>query len=226
MKKVILGLMFAGGLMWTACGSGSDAPTTKASEPEAPKAPAPTSAVFTVDAGQSSLGWRGWKAAYDHKGTVMIQSGELSVEGANITGGNFVVDMSTIIENGDGTFGDATKAQELAGHLKSEDFFDATKFPNSKFEITEVMAKAGEGGTTHMVKGNMTIKATTKNISFPATIQVQGDKVMAKANFKVNRADFDVRYGSGTFFDNLGDKVISDDIEFDVNLIANKGTAS
>lgn len=173
------------------------------------------SATYTVDNAKSTVNWHGSKLTGEHSGTIQIQSGSLSVEGGNVTAGEFVIDMNTLKETVDESNEEAKKyAAKLEGHLKSADFFEVETYPTSKFVITKV-----EGDN---VSGNLTIKGITKEISFPATINVTDNEVTASAEFTINRADWEVKYGSSTFFDDLGDKVISNDIDYKINLVASK----
>lgn len=173
------------------------------------------SATYAVDNAKSTMQWHGSKVTGEHNGTIQIQSGELKVEDGKITAGEFVIDMSTIKETVDESNAEAAKyARKLEGHLKNEDFFEVETYPTSKFVITKV-----EGNT---VSGNLTIKGITKEISFPATINVSESDLTAHAEFTINRADWNVKYGSSTFFDDLGDKVISNDIDYTIDLVASK----
>src|SRR5690606_35721546 len=106
---------------------------------------------------------------------------------------------------------------KLVNHLKSDDFFGVEKYPTAKFEITKVVS---QGNDQYLVTGNLTIKATTKEIEFPATIKAEGEALTASAQITVDRSEYDIRYGSSSFFDNLGDKVIYDDFNLDVTLVA------
>ena len=105
--------------------------------------------------------------------------------------------------------------EKLEGHLKSDDFFGVNNFPVAKFEITKVAAKGTPGD--YKITGNLTIKETTKEIKFYANVSQDGGKNVAKADIKIDRSEFNVRYGSGSFFDNLGDKTIYD--EFDLSIV-------
>jgi polyisoprenoid-binding protein YceI len=170
--------------------------------------------AYGVDTAASVLNWHGEKLAYGHDGTIEITSGELSMKGDTLKAGNFVVDMKTIVETGEGKPEDKAK---LAGHLMAADFFDAEKYPVSKFEITAAVKKDGK----YEVSGNLMIKDSTKNITFPADIKVEGDKVTATAEFTIDRTQWNVVYGSG-ISGAVGDNIISNDIKFKVNLVANK----
>ena len=174
--------------------------------------------THTVDVKASQVTWMGSKIAYGHKGSVDLKSGSLIVENGTLTGGSFEIDMTTI-KNLDLT--DEEKNAKLVGHLKSKDFFNVKKHPSASFEITSAKQEQSEGGN-YMISGDLTIKGTTEPLSFPAQVDIDGDKVTAKANMKFDRSKYDVRYGSGSFFDNLGDKLINDDIEMGISLVASQ----
>jgi len=168
--------------------------------------------TYTVDAAKSTITWVGKKVTGSHNGTIALKSGTLNVDGKKVTGGTFVMDMTTIK--------DADGSAKLEGHLKADDFFGTDKFPTSTFVITKVV---GSGANVN-VSGNLTIKGTTKPISFPATVTVNGDGTVSAMAGKitVDRTKFDIRYGSKSFFDGIGDKAIDDNFELAVKLVAAK----
>jgi polyisoprenoid-binding protein YceI len=73
-----------------------------------------------------------------------------------------------------------------------------------------VLKSAEASGTDNQykVKADLTMKETTKEIEFVADVTEAGDALNGSAEIIINRADFDVRYGSGSFFSNLGDDLI------------------
>lgn len=157
----------------------------------------------TVNTETSTITWKGYKVTGSHEGTVALESGKLEFDGDKLTGGAFTVAMSTLIST------DLTGEYKgkLEGHLKSDDFFGVEKFPTATLEFTEVKAT---GKNAYEVTANMTIKGQTHPVTFD--MSVYGSK--ATANLKIDRTKYDIRYGSGSFFDNLGDKTIYD--EFDL----------
>ena len=175
--------------------------------------------TFKVDTAGSKLEWTGTKVTGKHNGAVSLKEGSLDVEKGALKAGHFVIDLNTIT-NVDLT--DAATNSKLLGHLKSEDFFDVAKFPTAEFKITKVEAlkSAKAGAPTHAITGDLTIKGVTKPVSFPATVTVGKDSTEAVASIKVDRTLFGLKYGSGKFFQGLGDKVISDEFALDVKLAA------
>ena len=168
---------------------------------------------YTVSLKQSKVEWVGKKVTGQHNGTVNIKSGAIEIKGGMLNGGEFVIDMTTITS----TDLEGEYQQKLNGHLKSADFFGVEKYPEAKFVITNVKENGKNGRFS--VTGNMTIKETTKAISFDAQLVNSGEGIVAVADIVIDRSEFDVRYGSGSFFDNLGDKTIYDDFTLSVNLV-------
>jgi polyisoprenoid-binding protein YceI len=198
----------------TSCSGGN-----KAGDAEEVATAGDESLTFLVETTESELGWIGKKLAGQHNGTITISEGSIFVENGILTAGEFQIDMSTIKVL---DIADAEQNSNLVAHLSSDDFFGVATHPTSKFEITstEKLESPDENGNNYIVKGNLTIKNITKNISFPAYITIDSNILKAKAKLAIDRSDFDVRFGSKTFFENIGDKVINDEIELDLNLTA------
>jgi polyisoprenoid-binding protein YceI len=155
----------------------------------------------------STITWKAYKVTGSHEGIINLASGNLDFNGTVLTGGAFVVDMTTI----NTTDLEGEYKQKLDGHLHSDDFFGTATYKTASLEITSVKAS---GKNAYNATANLTIKNITKEVNF--TISVYGSK--ATANLKVDRSQFDVRYGSGSFFDNLGDKTIYDEFDLVVDL--------
>lgn len=167
--------------------------------------------THVVDPNASSVTWTATKITGDsHTGTVGIKSGSFTfIEGA-ITGGSFILDMKTI-NNTDLSGGMKSK---LEGHLASDDFFSVEKHPTATLTIK---SSEGHDGHSH-VTADLTIKGITKEVKFDAKVRDNGGSFTAKADITVDRSKYDVQYGSDSFFDNLGDKAINNDIKFSVTL--------
>jgi polyisoprenoid-binding protein YceI len=177
--------------------------------------------TMTVDTKASKLGWIGEKVTGKHNGTVTLKSGTVEVSGGRLSGGTFEMDMTSItVED----LKDAEYNGKLLGHLKSGDFFSTEKHPTSTFKITSVAAIKGAvaGKPNYTVTGDLTIKGITNRISFPATVVTEGGSLTASGSMKVDRTKFDIKYGSGSFFDNLGDKAISNDMTISFSVVAKK----
>jgi len=166
-----------------------------------------------VDTDSSKIAWVGKKVTGQHNGTVNIKTGALEMEKGEVIGGSFVIDMSSInVLDLEGEYKD-----KLMGHLRSDDFFSVEKHPTAKFVITSIN-KSEATDATHFIAGDLTIKGITNKITFPANVTVKDGKANAKASFELDRTKWQVKYGSGSFFDGLGDKMIYDDFELTVNL--------
>jgi polyisoprenoid-binding protein YceI len=172
--------------------------------------------TYKVNADQSTVAWTGKKVTGSHTGFVKISNGSLSLKDNNITAGSFEMDMNSI-NNTDVT--DKGYNEKFVGHLKSDDFFSTAKYPKSTFLLTKSKAK---GNSNYDITGTLTIKGISNEVTFPATITANGKQLKASAQITVDRTKFDIKYGSGSFFDNLGDKAIDNNFILDVNLVAAK----
>ncbi len=166
-----------------------------------------TEETKAVKADASKVTWKAYKVTGSHYGSISLKEGNLVFDGDKLTGGNFVVDMGTIsTEDLEGE-----SKGKLDGHLNSPDFFDTANHGTSTLKFTEVTAS---GKNAYKVTGDLTIKGITKSVNFD--VSIYGSK--ATANLKVDRTAFDIKYGSGSFFDNLGDKAIYDEFDLVVDL--------
>ncbi len=161
-----------------------------------------------INASQSTIEWKGEKVTGSHTGTISLKEGYLEMDDDALTGGMFVVDMTTI----NVTDLEGASKGKLEGHLKSDDFFGIENHPTATLEV--ISGTATKDG--FKVSGNITIKGTTEPITF--NLVKNGDSG-ATAKLVIDRTKFGIRYGSGSFFDNLGDKTISDDFELEVKLV-------
>ncbi|MFN8258960.1 MAG: YceI family protein [Bacteroidales bacterium] len=167
---------------------------------------------FKADVAKSKIKWTGEKLTGKHYGQIKVKSGSLTLKSGNITAGNFVIDMNSITNE------DVESAEykaKLVNHLKSDDFFGTAKYPDATLVIT----KAGpfSNGKAE-VTGNITIKGKSNPNTF--TVTKNGD--VYTANIVVDRSKYDVRYGSKTFFEDIGDKVIYDEFKLDIELVLAK----
>lgn len=164
---------------------------------------------FTIVAAQSNIDWKGRKVTGAHNGTIAIKDGTLILNDGKLTNGEFVVDTTSIkiLDITD----PATNAQ-FAGHLASEDFFASEKYPEAIFEITAV--------NNNHVDGNLTIKGITHPIGFDASIGFAGDTLTASGLLVVDRTKYGIKFRSGNFFKNLGDTLIYNDFDLNVNITA------
>jgi polyisoprenoid-binding protein YceI len=172
--------------------------------------------ALVVDTKASKVYWTGKKVSGEHTGYLSVGSGTVFLKGDKVVGADINMDLTTI-ECTDLT---GEWKDKLVGHLKSDDFFSVEKHPNATFKITSVKSSGAE----KKVVGNLTIKGITHEISFPAKIDVAGDKVTANGTASIDRTKWDIKYGSGKFFSDLGDRMIKDEFEikFELSAIAEK----
>lgn len=166
-----------------------------------------TAQTKKVDVSKSTINWVGKKVTGEHSGTVAIKSGALVFKKDVLKGGNFTVDMTSL----NATDLSGEYQGKLNGHLKADDFFGTDKFPTSTLVFKTIAAK---GNGVYTVTADLTIKAKTNPVTFDIT--VKGDT--ATTAFKVDRTKYDIKYGSKSFFEGLGDKTIYDDFDLAVNL--------
>lgn len=172
-------------------------------------------AVVDADITSSTVTWKGYKVTGSHEGTIDLKSGSLDYDtDGNLTGGTVVIDMTSL----SCTDLSGKSAEKLVGHLQSDDFFGVANYPTATLVITDVSAKGTPGD--YKVTADLTIKETTESVKFYAHIEEQDGKRVATADLKIDRTDYDVRYGSGSFFDNLGDKTIYDEFDINVTLVS------
>lgn len=210
---------------FTACSSGGQKTESRDAQPVKDEV---FNKTFRVSTTQSTLAWEGYKPAGKHDGTLSISKGSIDVKDEQIVGGIFTFDMRTIkvldLE-------DPESNAKLAGHLASADFFDVAQFPTGVFEITSVRQiresdfdepkEKGAIKPTHVISGNLTLKGITKNISFNALIEISGQQLKAESKqFYLDRTDWNIRYGSKSFFDNLKDNFINDEMGITLKIVA------
>ncbi|HEY9176858.1 MAG TPA: YceI family protein [Flavipsychrobacter sp.] len=217
-KKSFLPVL-AGSMLFVAC---SDAPKADNAEVSDAQNVEQTSGVaYEANLSESKIEWVGTKPVGRHHGTFQLKDGELIVSGDELEGGSFVIDVASIKPDDQDEEGNA----KLQGHLKSEDFFHVEKYPESKFEITSITEGVQNTedlvmkDATHTITGNLTMKGITKSITFPAKVYKEGDKIMADANFNIDRTQWDIVYGNDQ---SLGDKFIRPEVNLQVHLVADR----
>lgn len=171
--------------------------------------------TFNVNTKETTIRWDAEKVTGAHHGNVTLNSGKLELTDGKLTGGKFEVNMNSIVCNDlEGEWN-----AKLVGHLKSDDFFGVEKFPTSSIVITDVKPLEGN---KYRVGANLTIKGKTNRVEFETILNNSGKKLTSTAEVIVDRSKYDVKYGSGSFFDNLGDKTIYDEFKLTINLSAAK----
>lgn len=175
-----------------------------------------TVSSYTVDTAASNIVWTGEKVTGKHTGNVKLKNGSLQMDNGKLMGGSFEIDMNSITC----TDLEGDMAGKLVGHLKSDDFFGAANHPTAKFVITRAIPQDSKGN--YKIIGDLTIKEKTNSVVFKANVSENAGVVNATGDITVDRSLYDVRFGSGSFFDNLGDKTIYDEFFLKVSLSARK----
>ncbi|TKS55714.1 YceI family protein [Mesohalobacter halotolerans] len=160
-----------------------------------------------VDVQNSKITWTGEKLTGSHEGTINLNEGYFEMKDGKLVGGEFTADMTSITVTD--LEGDSKK--KLEGHLNSDDFFGVKKYPTAKFTIKTAAEKSNG---VYGVSGDLTIKGKTNPIAF----DLKMSKNTAKTTLVIDRTKYDIRYGSGSFFDDLGDKTIYDEFTLDIML--------
>lgn len=176
--------------------------------------------TYKIDSKASIVNWKGSKkTGSSHNGGISVKEGQVQTDKkGQITGGNIVVDMSTITN--EDLKGSSEYHKKLLGHLANEDFFNAAKYPTSTFKILSVASKSKD---EVLVKGELTMIGQTKPIEFPAKVTVANGVMTGEATVKVDRTKWGLKYGSGNIFKELtADKIINDEFELTLKLVAKK----
>lgn len=171
---------------------------------------------YSIKSDASILKWTGKKVTGEHSGTLKLKSGEFNISDNKIISGQFVIDMTSIvcldIENEEYN-------KKLVGHLMSDDFFGTTKYPTANFVINKSSKLTNN---EYLVKGDLTIKGITHPIEFKINQLKTGDGLKFKGTVLVDRTKYNIQYGSGKFFESLGDNMIYDDFIVELNILAVK----
>jgi len=205
-------LLFIGlGLFFASCGGGENAETTTEATPAKEEMAAAT--TYMVNTAESNIRWEGGTSGvtvYSHFGNIKLKEGKVEVTGDKLTGGSFVVDMTTINPKDEGYSEENTPA-DLVGHLSTGDFFLVEEYPTATFKVT--------GAEGDKVMGNLTIRNKTN----PETIMVESmtmgedGKMTAKGKLVFDRQKYDVKWAHY-----LKDVLLKDEIELQIELVASK----
>ena len=174
-----------------------------------------------VNTETSTVKWTGSKVTSSHEGDIKIKSGKLILDHGRLVGGEIEMDMTTIVNT---DIENQESRNNLEGHLKNKDFFGVENHPTSDLKITKVDALkiVDQNGNNYAVVADLTIKGITHPIIFNANVKIKGAAFLAIAKIKIDRTKWGVEYNSGNFFKDLGDKLILDEILFDVYLLSVK----
>jgi polyisoprenoid-binding protein YceI len=222
MKQFFILLTLAA--FFTACGGpeGQSVESAEAQAETAGDAEMVASVQYNIDATASVVNWEGFKfIGGGHTGTIPVANGQIMTAEGKIVGGKFVMDVNGIT-NTDMPADDG--GDKLVGHLKSGDFFDVEKHPMANFTITQVQAITdAEDGHTHEITGNLVLKGTSRSITIPATISMDGSMLKATTpKFTIDRKEWGMEYGSSGIEGLAKDKIINDEVGLEIMLVASK----
>ncbi len=213
MKKVLyISFLF----FWISCSSES-AKKSNSSDSVASSKDAmvyqPGSYNLLIDS--SKVAWLGTElTTKTHFGSLRAQSGKLKIDKEGGVVGNIIINMQSIlVEDLKGR-----SKEVLENHLNSDDFFGTDNFPTASLEFNSSNRYSDDGD--HIFNGNLTIKGITNEVEFYAKLIRQTPLLHAVGKLVFDRSKYNVRFRSGSFFDDLGDKLILDNIEVDIELIA------
>lgn len=161
--------------------------------------------TYSINKSISKIEWIGKKVTGSHEGTIQLKEGSVVFEGGIVSSGEIIIDMNTIEVTDIKDEGMNTK---LKGHLTSADFFGVKAHPIGKLKI---LHSEKLEDSKLMLMCELTLKGITKRIEIPTTLIQEEGKLVAIGEIAIDRTLFDIKYGSGSFFDNLGDKAIMDD---------------
>ena len=164
---------------------------------------------YLADLEKTAITWMGKKPTGEHKGTVNLKSGYVLNDHGSINSGKFIIDMTSLANT---DLESVEMKEKLEGHLHSPDFFNTSEFPEAILEITKIKPLEGTEGMTNTAVANLTIKGITHAIEIPSNISYEKNSMFVYCEFVFDRSKWDIKYGSRSFFDSLGDKFIYDEI--------------
>lgn len=175
---------------------------------------------YNIASSDANITWSGRKVVLKNwvdTGVISLKEAKFEVKDNAIVSNSFVIDMTSINSK---TTGGGGGQDKLTTHLKSADFFDVAQFPTSTFTAKDISTSTD--GKSYVVKGDMTIKGITNEISIPTTFtpSADGKSVSVKGSVDLDRTRWEVKYASTKFFQNLGDNIIDDmfNITFDLTM--------
>ena len=174
---------------------------------------------LVFDTKSSKIEWLATKVTGEHYGFVGLKEGWVHIQDNKIHSGQLVLDLNNIIVT---DIESPEWNQKLVDHLKSDDFFGVEKYPKAVFDLVraESVKKTKDGDPNMLLHGKMTIKGISNDITIPANIHWHGKSGHATGEVKLDRTLWNIRYGSGKFFENLGDKMIHDHFIIKFNVTA------
>lgn len=209
MKKVYLSLAMAA--LVVACSSPKSEESSQAAATDVPETTQPTTVKYQIDNQATAIVWRGEVAGvYGHDGLVSTKSGHIETSGDKITGGEFVVDMNSIMATDSASYSEEHPITDLEGHLKQGDFFLVEQFPEASFKIKSV-----EG---NVITGDLTVRGKTHEETVEVSdLNINEKGLEANGSLTFDRQKYDVAW-----VHYMKDMVLSDDIQLKIHLVATR----
>jgi polyisoprenoid-binding protein YceI len=173
-------------------------------------------ATFEIQKESSTVNWTGKKVLGLHTGNISISRGQIDISNGKIDGSEVVIDMTSLTIT---DISDPQTLQDFRKHLWNDDFFSIEKYQTSSLKIQH-----GElvEDKEYKLRGLLTIKDITQPVTFRAKIEILTDFLYSTGELQIDRTLYNIRYGSGKFIDNLGDKLIHDEFVLQFKLIGQK----
>jgi polyisoprenoid-binding protein YceI len=174
--------------------------------------------TYIVDIDKSKINWACKGVGKEHVGYVTIQSGSILIDTKTINSGFVYINMKSIVNT---DIKDAGFNKNLVDHLKSKDFFASATYQTSTLKIIKTQRlDVPEGQPNYKINGELTIKGIKKPIEFMSTIKYLKKSIAISGDVTINRTDWDIKYNSGSFFKDLADKLIEDNINLKLDIYA------
>jgi len=173
--------------------------------------------TYVIDVNASTLYWEAYKPFSSHIGGISLRKGDMITKGGRPVAGSFTIDM-TSISNTD--IEDEGLRTSLINHLKSDDFFSVADYPEARYDITRILPYEGEGDYNYQIEGDLSLKGVTKPITILTKIEKGENHMNAHGSTMVDRTEFGITVRSGSFFEELGEKLIKDEFLLEMDLVA------
>lgn len=216
---IILGIIGGGAYYWYTNGQ-ANLPIEPAITSMATTTPL-ADGTYNLDDIKTVANWEGHKTILTNwidQGTIKIASGTATVSTSTLTNVSFKFDMNSIVATANGK---NSGFDGLAKHLKSEDFFNAAKFPTSTFAADNLQLNLATSAE-QTVTGQLTVRGVTKDVTIPVVISNEEGGLVITGKAVVDRTLFGIKFGSDKFFKELGDNVIADNFSLTFKVYLSK----
>lgn len=181
--------------------------------------PALVDGTYTVDTQASTLYWEAFMPGGSHLGGISLERGELVVKDGLPRQGSFVVDMNSITNM---DIDNPAFRMNLVNHIKSDDFFSVADYPTALFDVTGAHPYEGDGNFNYEIEGDLSLRGVTKPITLLANIHTAENRLTTFARSEIDRTQFGITTRSGSFFEDLGDKLVEDVFVVEMDLVADR----